>query len=251
MDKRYHKVQWGKGKDRQLTSEAYWRQPLKWNKQAKAFPYGCNRCKTRVADPDTLGMPWACECGGTFSVERPRVFCASLADVFDQDVPDLWRMDLFELISACPNLDWLILTKRPYEANIFSFGFLDGWPWKHVWLGVSVENQEQADKRIPILLQIPAKVKFLSCEPLLGPIAFEKVPGFNRIGLDLSNWWVIVGGESGHGARPMHPDWARSIRDQCLAARVPFFMKQMDKKTPIPEDLFIRQFPHTDRMVAK
>ena len=88
----------------------------------------------------------------------------------------------------------------------------------HVWLGVSVENQEQADKRIPELLKVPARVCFLSCEPLLGPVNL----GFSLARID----WVIAGGESGPGARPMHPDWARGLRDQCQAAGVPFFFKQ-------------------------
>jgi protein gp37 len=104
------------------------------------------------------------------------------------------------------------------------------WPLPNVWLGVSVENQAAADDRIPHLLTVPAAVRFLSCEPLLGPVDFRKVPGFNlagSAGLDIvRNFWVIVGGESGPGARPMHPDWARAIRDLCQNARVPFFFKQ-------------------------
>jgi protein gp37 len=126
------------------------------------------------------------------------------------------------------------------------------WPLRNVWLGVSVEDQARADERIPLLLDTPAAVRFLSCEPLLGPVdltpwlhrdatpplsaphSFRPIPPLD---------WVIVGGESGPGARPMDPNWARSIRDQCAAAGVSFFMKQMTKKGPIPDDLFIREFP--------
>jgi protein gp37 len=109
----------------------------------------------------------------------------------------------------------------------------------NVWLGVSVEDQATADERIPSLLDTPAAVRFLSVEPMLGPILFRDVPGFNRSGSAgheiLNHLWVIVGGESGPGARPMHPDWARSIRDQCVTARVPFFFKQWGEWLPIDQ----------------
>ena len=98
---------------------------------------------------------------------------------------------------------------------------------KNIWIGVSVENQKAADERIPLLLRIPAAVHFISCEPLLGPV---KVKGLDRSGASTVIDWVIVGGESGPGARPMDPDWARSLRDQCLEAGVPFFFKQWNKK---------------------
>jgi protein gp37 len=100
------------------------------------------------------------------------------------------------------------------------------WPLPNVWLGVSVEDQHRARERIPLLLDTPAAVRFISAEPLLGPIDFRRVPGFNRVGLNLQDWWVIAGAESGRGARKMDLDWVRSIRDQCAAARVPFFYKQ-------------------------
>jgi protein gp37 len=197
MDKRMGRVEWGVNGTRVRTSDAYWRQPLKWNREA-------------------------------WKIGRRRVFCASLADVFE-DRPELspWRTDLFALINATPHLDWLLLTKRP--ENVIEMVVWDAPGCKlpdNVWLGTSVENQEQADKRIPLLLTIPASVRFLSMEPLLGRVDFRKVPGFNRVDLNLRGWWVIVGGESGHNARPMHPEWARSIRDQCQAAGVPFFFKQ-------------------------
>jgi protein gp37 len=125
-----------------------------------------------------------------------------------------------------------------------------GWPYQNVWLGVSVENQETADERIPLLLQCPAEVRWLSCEPLLGPITFrwrpyaheaagedyrtylDRIGSVNHLeslkGID----WVVAGGESGHGARPMHPGWSQSLRDQCASASVPFFFKQWGEWRP-------------------
>lgn len=197
MDKRYHKVKWGPQGTRRQTSAAYWRQPLKWEKEATA-------------------QGW-----------RYRVFCASCGDVFE-DRGELipWRNDLFQVIEQTPHLDWLLLTKRPENiAKMTPLKWCVKWP-EHVWVGTSVENQEAADKRIPHLLGVPAKVRFLSCEPLLGPVDLRKC-----YESDVKRWsgginWVICGGESGHGARPMHPEWARSLRDQCQATGVPFFFKQ-------------------------
>ena len=149
--------------------------------------------------------------------------------------------------------------RAPHQAEVLTVedlqrDVMDNWPLPNVWLGTSVENQEQADKRIPHLLQTPAAVRFLSIEPLLGRIDLTKlpVPGAKE-GLCVDALksndaryfeaehhvdWVIVGGESGHGARPMHPDWARSLRDQCVAAGVAFFFKQWGEYIcePIPDD---------------
>lgn len=204
--KRSGLVTWGG--PRRRASQGYWDKPIKWDRQA--------------------------ERDGV----RHKVFCASLADVFDNQVPDQWREDLWFLIAGTPHLDWLLLTKRPQNIakmlpRDYETWTPEAWPWANVWLGTTVENQEEADRRIPHLLAVPAARYFLSCEPLLGPIRFSKVPGFNRIGLDLSKWWVICGGESGPGARPMHPDWARSLRDQCTVAGVPFFFKQWGQWAPV------------------
>lgn len=195
--KRSGLVKWG-NEPRRRTSESYWRQPLKWN---------------RVAERDGV---------------RRRVFCASLADVFDNQVPVEWRTDLWRLIRDTPSLDWLLLTKRPQNIATMLPGPQHDrpWPWPNIWLGTTVENQEEANRRIPHLLSVPAKIKFLSCEPLLGPIQFAEVPGFNRVNLNLYNWWVIGGGESGPGARLTNPNWFRLLRDQCGRARVPYFHKQ-------------------------
>lgn len=201
---------WGPGAPRRLTGRANWNKPLRWDSDAAK--------------------------AGT----RPRVFCASLADVFDNAVDRKWRADLFDLIRITPNLDWLLLTKRPGNiAKMLPAGWGDGYP--NVWLGCTVVNQEEADRDIPKLLSVPAAVRFLSMEPLLGPVdiawalghPFGIAAGFLQRGhfspgaekLRGLNW-VIVGGESGPHARPMHPDWARSLRDQCVAAGVPFLFKQ-------------------------
>lgn len=182
------------------TSDANWQQPIKWNRKAA-------------------------EAG-----RRARVFAASLADVFDNQADPQWRSDLFALIEATPALDWLLLTKRPQNVRKMIWPKWDSGMPENIWLGTTVENQAEADRRIEHLIDAPAAVRFLSCEPLLGPVnLFDWIGPWGERGqlqappmLD----WVICGGESGPGARPMHPDWARDLRDQCAAADVPFFFKQ-------------------------
>lgn len=190
------------------------------------------------------------------------VFVCDVSDLFHDKVTDEFIHRVFMIISNHPNTIFQILTKRPERALKFfidSYG-LNGAPWfhfKNVWLGVSCENQEQANKRIPLLLQIPAAVRFLSCEPLIGPIDIqtpiilwtkEKYRSRNdfQFNKKLANGelkygdlihWVIVGGESGHMARPMHPNWVRSLRDQCQQANVPFFFKQWGEWMPISRGL--------------
>ncbi len=186
---------------------------------------------------------------------RQRVFCASMADVFDNAVDPQWRSDLFALIDFTPNLDWLLLTKRIGNANqmIFEASAQDQIP-ANVWLGATICNQEEADRDIPKLLAVPAAKRFLSIEPMLEAIDLTKImlhENNTETGVELINYptdkdalsgktftslgfeyasnkldWIICGGESGHGARPMHPDWARRLRDQCKAAGVQFFFKQ-------------------------
>ncbi len=204
--KRSGTVRWGAGEPRRRTTEANWRQPVKWNR---------------------LSENWVANGG-----KRARVFCSSLADVFDNEVPPEWRADLFRLIAATPHLDWLLLTKRIGNAKDMIFearkaALLPGelyWPpvLENVWLGATVVSQEEADRDIPKLLQVPARVRFLSIEPMLDAIDLKM--DLRATGKHVD--WVICGGESGPGARPMHPDWARSLRDQCKAAGVPFLMKQ-------------------------
>lgn len=232
MDKRYGRVKWGPAGVRKRTSEANWKKPLTWDRKAKA------------------------------AGERRKVFCASLADVFE-DRPELveWRNDLFDLIHITPHLVWLLLTKRP--ENVIHM--MDGYDFNksifhlhNIWIGTSVEDQETADERIPHLLQIPAKVRFLSCEPLLGPmdlrdIRYDGVVTINSLeGLvsgvspayepfrdaNIKAWpidWVIAGGESGNRARPMRMAWLYDIVSQCKDADVPVFVKQLGSNPTVGE----------------
>jgi protein gp37 len=225
MDHRYHKVKWGPQGARVRTAKAYWKQPLKWNDTPWVICYVCEH--RQVFDPDATCAKCQHPLIRVTTETRQRVFCGSLCDVFE-DRPDtfLWRDDLFShLIERTPNLDWLLLTKRPENVK-------RSLP-ANVWMGTSVENQKEANKRIPELLKIPATVRFLSCEPLLGP-------------LDLSGYlkclkadykspmidWVICGGESGSDARPMDPAWVRSLAKQCHEADVRFFFKQWGEWMP-------------------
>lgn len=204
-------INWGPGAPRRRTSEANWKLPLRWN-----------------AAHDTFFSQYG---------HRQRVFCSSLADVFDNAVDPTWRDDLFALIAATPNLDWLLLTKRIGNAgNMLPVPFDFDKHFPNVWLGATICTQTEADRDIPKLLDLPAAKHFLSMEPLLGPVSFEGMFA-SRNPADGTNMleeldWVIVGGESGPDARPMHPDWARSLRDQCVAAGVPFLFKQWGEWSP-------------------
>jgi len=173
-----------------------------------------------------------------------RVFVCSMGDLFHEDVPDEFICNVFHVISMATEHIFLILTKRPERlleyiegSQVGAFLFFD-----NVWFGVSVEDQATADERIPLLLQTPAEKRFVSYEPALGPVDFKQathrdiakrqrersITYLKAVRLD----WLIMGGESGPGARPMHPDWARSARDQCQAAGVPFFFKQWGEWAP-------------------
>ncbi len=168
--------------------------------------------------------------------QRPRlIFVNSMSDLFHEDIPDDWIVDIFRIMETARQHKFQILTKRPLRMLDFvsrrHANNPHRCPASNVWLGVSCEDQKTADERIPLLLQTPAAVRWLSAEPLLGPIDLPRAGLEIRIpdldGPDLSNLnWVVAGGESGSDARPMHPHWARSLRDQCVAAGVPFFFKQ-------------------------
>lgn len=172
---------------------------------------------------------------------RERVFVNSMSDTFEDREDLSAARDLLWICACCvPALDLLLLTKRPENVmRLVPVEWREHWP-ANVWIGTTVENQAAADERIPHLLQVPARVRFLSCEPLLGPVKLGAlrasqlgVYGASRPYID----WVICGGESGPHARPMHPAWAESLRDQCAAARVPFFFKQWGEWTVCRRDL--------------
>lgn len=188
LSKRTGLAVWGDNGTRRVTSHENWLKPFKW-----------------ARDAEKLGV-------------RKRVFCASLADVFeDRDDLVAPRHRLWKLIHETRrSLDWLLLTKRPENFDTVPLALTD------LWLGVSVENRK-AKERINHLRMVPAAVRFLSVEPLLEDLGEIDLTGIG---------WVIVGGESGAGARPMRPDWARSIREQCIAASVPFFFKQWGEWLP-------------------
>lgn len=223
-------INWGPGAPRRRTSIGNWKKPIEWNADHAEFFAEHGR--------------------------RRRVFCASLADVFDNAVDPQWRRDLFELIELTPNLDWLLLTKRignvhdmvplPWVSKPFQHGpdptniYPAGWP-ANVWIGATIVNQLEAMRDIGKLLQLPAVVRFLSMEPLLGPVdlaGLKCLPGGalgDAVSVLSMLHWIIVGGESGPGARPMHPQWARDIRDQCAAAGVPFLFKQNGEWVSVSE----------------
>jgi len=297
---------WGKGAVRSLTSASYWKQPLKWDRDAGGTIGVCPVCKYTFecdADEERRDNRIPCKragCQGLLIQHRSRVFCASLADVFEDwsgplvnsDGAELFRCPcgswrryfgscpscgriphggrlsveygrrrLFSLIDDTPYLDWIIVTNRPENirqmwqpiagrCEIRSAGGelenCQGHYRANVWLLTSVEDQEQADKRIPELLKCRdlSPVLGLSMEPLLGPVDLMEIEETTPEG---KRWWsametgtpegatldwVIVGGEPGANARPMHPDWARSLRDQCAEAGVPYFFKQWGEWLP-------------------
>lgn len=245
---------WGKGSQRSRTSAATWKGPLRWESECGIHP----------------GYPH-------------KVF-PSLCDWLDDEVPIEWLADFLNLIHQTPSLSWLLLTKRP--ENFFSRideaintmpndPFVCDWSDpdeqhlmpENVWIGTSVENQEMADKRIPELLKIPATIRFLSCEPLLGPIdlRYSAFNGSDTISSIAGIHWVIVGGESGSQARRCDLGWIQDIKRHCQIANVPVFVKQLggnlsdedlsrcaggsvhDKKggdiSEWPKHLQVRQFP--------
>jgi len=209
MDHRFGYVQWGPHGERRRTSVLNWRKPIAWNANGERFEH---------------------EHG-----HRHRVFCASLSDIFDNQVPPDWRRDLFHIIRQTSWLDWQLLTKRPQNARkMLPADWGDGWG--NVWLGTTTEDQERYEQRWPILARIPAVLRFVSYEPALGPLTPTPSNG-------LLPDWIICGGESGPGARVMDAAWARRIRDHCRNLGLHFFMKQMTGKKPIPADLLVRQFP--------
>ena len=248
-------VSWGPKHERHRTGTSNWAQPHRWERDHVAFAAQHGR--------------------------RRRVFCASLADVFDNAAPADWRADLFELIARTPHLDWLLVTKRignvasmlkEVQQALWLRGTGTTWPLPNVWLGITVVNQAEVDRDVPKLIDASAQIRFLSIEPLLGPVrvlhhlmqgeqpglcrACGQGHGFTRCNaygaisplraprcvgdagcksferMNFAIDWVIAGGESGPAARPVHPAWLRSLRDQCGSAGVPFFFKQWGEWAP-------------------
>jgi protein gp37 len=280
--KRTGKATWGVKEPRRFFGDKHWAEPLKWNKAAEK------------------------------AGERHRVFVASMADVFeDRRDLDEQRARLWDLINGCADLDWLLLTKRPENiARLLPADWHDRGPWPNVWLGTTAEDQKRAEERIPELLKVPAVVRFLSCEPLLEAVALDlprcethdrefvsddgawcnecSADGYSGE-LSYGHWldgaasedqpginWVIVGGESGPGARQFVDQWARDLVSECRGASVAVFVKQFGAKPaeyvapsgapddggdliPLrlasrkgddmaewPEDLRVRQFPEIE-----
>ena len=197
---KYTKSGWGKGAPRKLRPDSAWREPLRWNQEAEA------------------------------TGKRIRVFCSSLADVFDAEVPTEWRARLFELVAATPSLDWQILTKRPQliRRQLEEIGFWKRMPLPNVWLGFSAGNQRNFDSRWRHVKAIPAAVRFCSYEPALGPLVLPTDAQGNL-------HWLICGGETSQKreeSRLMLPAWGRDIRDQCQKMGIPYFFKQMGNWIP-------------------
>lgn len=244
---RFEMAEWGANKPRYRTTVKNWNKVRSWNRKAQA------------------------------AGNRPRIFCSSLADVFDNQVPVEWRADLLALIAETQQLDWLLLTKRignamdllrevaempasdaypgqhagSHAGRALAQAWVSGNPPQHVWLGATICNQDEANRDIPKLLKTPAVVHFLSMEPLLGPVDLTSLDlgtaygcldvlhgrrgdymGSDKPYMTGSVDWVIVGGESGAKARPMHPQWVLDLRDQCQTAGKPFLFKQWGEWVP-------------------
>lgn len=255
---------------------------INWTDHTANFWWGCMKvsegCKNCYAE--TLSKRWGKHIWGTSATTerdyksgiwkdirkwddeacrdgiRRRVFVSSMSD-FLEDHPQVqdWRERAKALIYDLKNLDVLMLTKRPENASIFLSDWYNNWP-SHVWMGTTVENQKAADVRIPQLAYIPAKIHFLSVEPMMERIDLD-LRGKNY-GITHSSWeesidWVIVGGESGHGCRPFNWDWARDIKNQCAESNIAFWMKQgggfpysRHELEDLPEDLRVRELPRKD-----
>lgn len=212
-----HVTYWGVDAPRRAFGLKHWNEPIRWNARAKME-----------------GKP-------------ARVFCASMADVFDKNAPEGARESLWALIRGTPWLRWLLLTKRIGNApSMLPPDWDRGYP--NVWLGISVVTQKEVDRDVPKLLDIPAYVRFLSCEPLLEAVDLYR-SGFSFLsgGRTYAQVnWVIAGGESGPSARPMSVKWVRQIRDQCSNQGVPFLFKQWGEWVPpdqVPESSWS---PHHD-----
>ena len=224
----------GKGKPRRLFGKKHWTDPIRWDRKARE-----------------IGV-------------KKKVFSGSMCDVFDEEAPEGSRNALFGQVLNTPNLIWILCTKRPQNIPRMtpSYWWDVGFPG-NLWMLVTAENQARVDERVPLILKVPAKVRGVSIEPMVGPMDIKHLlpHPFNRephspwcedcIGPHPSfdGWkqtrednhgpfldWVVLGFESGRGARPGHPDWARKVREDCQAAGVPFFFKQWGEWLPVGPD---------------
>lgn len=201
LARRYHWGSWGISGDRKLQSDSYWAKPLQWNAAARLS-------------------------GG-----MRRVFCASMADVFeDRRDLDAERTRLWGLIERTPDLTWLLLTKRIHRVQALA-PWQQHWP-ANVWIGCTAEDQRRVDERLPHLIQIPAAVRFISIEPQVSPVDLARFID----GID----WVIAGGESGPGARATPERWFADVRDQCTATHTAFFFKQWGNNCPDQDGSLVR-----------
>lgn len=203
---------WGADEPRHWTSEANWKKPLAWNRK-------CERENRRMT-----------------------VFCGSICDIADPEVSQIWFSDVIRLVLKTPNLNWLFLTKRPEELkrrldDFYKYSLEYRFVIPNLWLGVTACNQEET-KKVWTLLKTPAAGRFVSIEPMLGPIDLNKFEllckAWSRRRPTLGTYldWVICGGETGPKARPLHPDNVASLRDQCQSTETPFFFKQWGEWSP-------------------
>ena len=216
---------------------------------AGRFGYPADEPFRVTLHPDRLEQP--------LKWKKPRrIFVCSMSDFFHPLIPLEFQAKVFRIVEQCPQHTFLFLTKRTEQLDLFNRAC--GWPdLPNAWLGVTAENQEQADKRIPLLLQTPAAVRFVSCEPLLGPLDISNLGVVRRYTESRgASWsehqidWIIVGCESGPRRRFMALDWARMIAAQCATANVPVFIKQLPINGKVshepsewPEDLRVREYP--------
>jgi protein gp37 len=216
LDARWGESHWGKGVPRREFGDKHWAEPLKWDKDAARE-----------------GV-------------KSKVFCASMADVMDDEWPEGTRERLWELIDNTPNLIWQLLTKRPHRYHRY---LPAAFKHRNVWLGTSAENQHYYDIRWPILADMriaTGLTTFISYEPALGPLTLSKHAHLLDVGVPE---WLICGGESGAKRRPMSIEWAENLKKECEENGVSFYMKQMSARTPeegaalIPAKLLLRQFP--------
>jgi protein gp37 len=228
VDHRFGRVKWGKGQPRRRTSENLWKQPLQWNRFLIPVCKSCGQEFTaRHEESCAVDCP---QCAKPLSYRAQRVFCLSLGDWLDEEVPIEWLADLLALIHATPNLDWQLLTKRPQNwlsliDNAFDYltenevpeqewlgNWIDGRSPSNIWIGVSAGADQKA------VLEIPAKIHFLSCEPMLHEFDTTHATGFD---------WIIFGGESGKNARPCSAQWIGEGVEFCQRNKIAPFVKQL------------------------